>query len=196
MVVEVMGRYAGWIALHSGVAGGADVILIPEIPYDLEKVAACIRDRDALGARFSIVVVAEGAQPEGRRRVADRGGARRPRGAAWRRRHVAAPTQLEELTGKETRHVVLGHLQRGGSPTAFDRTLATRFGGKAVELLMQRAVREDGGEPSARPRADPARRSRGQDEDRAARLRPAADRSRAGRVVRRLSRGDVTCIAA
>ena len=134
MVVEVMGRYAGWIALHSGVAGGADVILIPEIPYDPEKVAASTRQRDALGAKFSIVVVAEGARPvDGPLSVieaAREGHVERLGGAGA----LCAKT-LGELTGKETRHVVLGHLQRGGSPTAFDRTLATRFGGKAVELL-------------------------------------------------------------
>jgi 6-phosphofructokinase 1 len=134
MVVEVMGRYAGWIALHSGVAGGADVILIPEILYDADKVAARIRQRDALGARFSIVVVAEGARAvDGTFSVieaASRGHVERLGGAG-----VLCANRLGELTGKETRHVVLGHLQRGGSPTAFDRTLATRFGGKAVELL-------------------------------------------------------------
>jgi ATP-dependent phosphofructokinase / diphosphate-dependent phosphofructokinase len=136
MVVEVMGRYAGWIALHSGMAGGADVILIPEIVYDLEKVAQCIRDRDNWGARFSIVVVAEGARPkDGTLSVieaAHGGHAERLGGAG-----ILCATQLGELTGKETRYVVLGHLQRGGTPTAFDRTLATRFGGKAVELLMK-----------------------------------------------------------
>jgi ATP-dependent phosphofructokinase / diphosphate-dependent phosphofructokinase len=136
MVVEVMGRYAGWIALHSGVAGGADVILIPEIPYDLERVAACVRDRDKLGARFSIVVVAEGAHPKDGGftllEEAHGGHAERLGGIG-----IRCAAQLSELTGKETRYVVLGHLQRGGSPTAFDRTLATRFGGKAVELLMK-----------------------------------------------------------
>jgi ATP-dependent phosphofructokinase / diphosphate-dependent phosphofructokinase len=136
MVVEVMGRYAGWIALHSGVAGGADVILIPEIDYDLEKVAQCIRDRDKWGARFSIVVVAEGSRPKDGGvtilEAAHGGHAERLGGIG-----VRCAAQLEELTGKETRYVVLGHLQRGGTPTAFDRTLATRFGGKAVELLMK-----------------------------------------------------------
>ena len=136
MVVEVMGRYAGWIALHSGVAGGADVILIPEITYDLEKVAQCVRDRDKLGARFTIVVVAEGAHPKDGGftliEEAHGGHAERLGGIG-----IRCAAQLEELTGKETRYVVLGHLQRGGSPTAFDRTLATRFGGKAVELLMK-----------------------------------------------------------
>jgi 6-phosphofructokinase 1 len=135
MVVEVMGRYAGWIALHGGVAGGADVILIPEIPYDLDKVADCIRARDAWGARFSIIVVAEGAKPKGGKVsvVAEAHGASPERlgGAGM---HVAR--ELEARTGKESRYVVLGHLQRGGAPTAFDRTLATRFGGKAVELVL------------------------------------------------------------
>jgi 6-phosphofructokinase 1 len=135
MVVEVMGRNTGWIALHAGVAGGADVILIPEIPYDVEKVVQSIRGRDERGARFSIVVVAEGAIPKGGKASlvveASEGHQARLGGAG-----IACAKQLEELTGKETRHVVLGHLQRGGAPTAFDRTLATRFGGKAVELLL------------------------------------------------------------
>jgi len=136
MVVEVMGRYAGWIALHSGVAGGADVILVPEIPYDLERVAQCIRDRDAWGARFSIVVVAEGAHAKNGKSAlleeAHGGYAERLGGEG-----ISCAKRLGELTGKETRYVVLGHLQRGGTPTAFDRTLATRFGGKAVELILK-----------------------------------------------------------
>ena len=136
MVVEVMGRYAGWIALHSGVAGGADVILIPEIPYDLARVAQCIRDRDKWGARFSIVVVAEGAHSkEGKAALIEAAHGAAPERLGGEGMRVA--TQLAKLTGKETRSVVLGHLQRGGSPTAFDRTLATRFGGKAVELILK-----------------------------------------------------------
>jgi ATP-dependent phosphofructokinase / diphosphate-dependent phosphofructokinase len=135
MVVEVMGRNTGWIALYAGVAGGADVILIPEIPYDLEKVAARIRARDAHGARFSIVVVAEGAKPVGGAvslvRAARGEYVERLGGVAAR-----MTPELETLTGKEARTVVLGHLQRGGSPTSFDRILATRFGARAVELLM------------------------------------------------------------
>ena len=137
MVVEVMGRYTGWIALHAGVAGGADVVLIPEIPFDLNSVATCMRERERGGARFSIVVVAEGAMPKGGHRSivakASEGQAERLGGVADR---VAC--QLANLTGKETRAVVLGHLQRGGAPTAFDRTLATRFGGAAIELLRRR----------------------------------------------------------
>ena len=136
MVVEVMGRYAGWIALHSGVAGGADVILVPEIPYDLERVAECIRARDAWGARFSIVVVAEGAHAkDGKSALLEEA-----HGAYAERlggEGISCAKRLGELTGKETRYVVLGHLQRGGTPTAFDRTLATRFGGKAVELILK-----------------------------------------------------------
>jgi 6-phosphofructokinase 1 len=135
ITVEVMGRYAGWIALHAGVAGGADVILIPEIPYDLEKVTECLGRRDERGARFSIVVVAEGARPKnGSVSILEKahvGYAERLGGAA-----KFCGDELGRLTGKETRHVVLGHLQRGGAPTAFDRTLATRFGGKAVELIL------------------------------------------------------------
>ena len=135
MVVEVMGRYAGWIALHGGVAGGADIILMPEIPYDLDKVVAHIKAREALGARFSIVVVAEGAKPTGGKasvvQEARPGYVERLGGIG----HSVAAS-LETMTGKETRAVVLGHLQRGGAPTSFDRALATRFGGKAVELVL------------------------------------------------------------
>jgi 6-phosphofructokinase 1 len=136
MVVEVMGRYAGWIALHAGVAGGADIILIPEIPYALEKVAEALNARDALGAKFSIVVVAEGAVPIGGTHsiveAAHGGHAERLGGAG-----SYCARELGQLMKRETRYVVLGHLQRGGAPTSFDRTLATRFGGKAVELLLK-----------------------------------------------------------
>jgi 6-phosphofructokinase 1 len=136
MVVEVMGRYAGWIALYAGVAGGADAILIPEIPFDFERVAAQLKHRERYGAKFSIVVVAEGAFPKG--------GAvsliETARGAqAERLGGVGAQVSAElgRLTEKETRSVVLGHLQRGGTPGSFDRVLATRMGCKAVELARQ-----------------------------------------------------------
>jgi len=136
MVVEVMGRYAGWIALYAGVAGGADAILIPEIPFDISIVAERLRARDRWGAKFSIVVVAEGAFPRGGEvsliRAAHGAVVERLGGVAEK---VAAA--LGEATGKETRSVVLGHLQRGGAPTSFDRVLATRFGGKAVELVRR-----------------------------------------------------------
>jgi len=133
LVVEVMGRYAGWIALESGVAGSADAILIPEIPYDLAKVADKIRQRDAQGRTFSIVIVAEGAKPVGGSvSVVSReiGRAERLGGAGEK-----VAVELEAMTGKETRLVVLGHLLRGGSPTSFDRLLGQRFGAAAVRAL-------------------------------------------------------------
>jgi 6-phosphofructokinase 1 len=137
MVVEVMGRYTGWIALYAGVAGGADVILIPEIPFDLEKVAERITARERFGARFSIVVVAEGAKAIGGTRTIMKEG---DAATAERLGGVGALVagKLEALTGKESRYVVLGHLQRGGAPTSYDRMLATRFGARAMELLVER----------------------------------------------------------
>jgi 6-phosphofructokinase 1 len=136
IVVEVMGRDAGWIALYAGVAGGADAILIPEIPFDIKSVAERLRERDRYGARFSIVVVAEGAFPKGG--VQSLIAAAEP-GHVGRLGGIGAQVceALAKETGKETRSVVLGHLQRGGAPTSFDRVLATRFGGKAVELVKQ-----------------------------------------------------------
>ena len=132
MVVEVMGRHAGWIALESGLAGGADVILIPEIPFHLEKVAAKVRERDEAGRRFSIVVVAEGARPgDGEPSYADRSG--RYGGIAER---IAGG--IETLTGKETRTLVLGHIQRGGSPIAYDRVLSLQLGTAAVRYVQER----------------------------------------------------------
>lgn len=133
MVVEVMGRYAGWIALYAGVAGTADVILIPEIPFDIQKVAEKIRSRNLAGHGFSIVVVAEGARPLGGELSVieiEVGRAERLGGIGEK---VAA--RLQELVGQETRVVVLGHLQRGGSPTTRDRLLALRFGAAAVRTL-------------------------------------------------------------
>jgi ATP-dependent phosphofructokinase / diphosphate-dependent phosphofructokinase len=136
IVVEVMGRYAGWIALYAGVAGGADAILIPEIPFDLSAVADRLGERDQWGAHFSIVVVAEGAFPAGGKLAlleeAHDGHVERLGGIG-----AKVADALGTLTGKETRSVVLGHLQRGGAPTSFDRILATRFGGKAVDLVRQ-----------------------------------------------------------
>src|SRR4051812_17296822 len=136
LVVEVMGRYAGWIALWAGVAGGADAILIPEIPFDIGIVAQRLRERDQFGAKFSIVVVAEGAFPKGGTLSLLEAAHGR---AAERLGGIGAQVceALHGETGKETRSVVLGHLQRGGAPTSFDRILATRFGGKAVELALR-----------------------------------------------------------
>ena len=134
MVMEVMGRDAGFIALHSGVAGSADVILIPEIPYDIEKVCDKIKSRSAHGRHFSIVVVAEGAFPKGGHShtmgQSLPGEARRIGGVA----DIIA-REITRITGKETRSLVLGHLQRGGQPTGYDRLLATRFGGAAVRAV-------------------------------------------------------------
>ncbi len=133
IVVEVMGRYAGWIALNAGIAGTAAAILIPEIPYDIERVVECIRTREHTGRKYSIVVVAEGAAPAGGgRAVLEKqvGRAERLGGAGQ-----LVADALGRITGKETRAVVLGHLLRGGTPTAFDRLLALRFGAAAVRAL-------------------------------------------------------------
>ncbi len=133
MVVEVMGRYAGWIALNSGVSGTADVILIPEIPYDIASVAKKIESRTKSGAKFSIVIVAEGAVPKGGTRAViakEVGRAERLGGIG----EIVAK-EIQEATGKETRCVVLGHLLRGGSPTTFDRLISLRFGAAAIRAL-------------------------------------------------------------
>ncbi|GIU92938.1 MAG: ATP-dependent 6-phosphofructokinase 3 [Acidimicrobiia bacterium] len=135
MLVEVMGRTTGWIAAYSGIAGGAEAVLVPEVPYDLEELADSIRRRHRSGRPYSIVVVAEGVPgPDGRPVVAgeDSLGFARLGGVA----HALAP-RLEELTGYEVRVSVLGHLQRGGSPTAYDRVLATRMGVLAAELALE-----------------------------------------------------------
>jgi 6-phosphofructokinase 1 len=133
MVMEVMGRYAGWIALHAGVAGSADAILIPEIPYDLRKVAQKVHEREKAGSRFTMVVVAEGAKPVGGSVsvLAKEAGRLERLGGVGEK--VAA--ELQELTGRESRVVVLGHLLRGGTPTAYDRLIALRFGAAAVRAL-------------------------------------------------------------
>jgi len=133
LVVEVMGRYAGWIALAAGLAGGAHAILIPEVPYRLEPVVATIRQRAERGAKSSIVVVAEGAKPvDGELTIVGKsiGQAERLGGVGEKVAH-----QLSELTGREARTVVLGHLLRGGQPNAFDRQLGLRFGAAAIRAL-------------------------------------------------------------
>ena len=136
MVLEVMGRYAGWIALRAGLAGGGDVILIPEIPYDPERICEMITTRRAHGKRFSIVVVAEGAAPRGGALVVKRlvSGSTDPVRLGGVGQQLA--NHLESCLKLEVRVTVLGHLQRGGGPTAFDRWLATRFGTTAVDLLV------------------------------------------------------------
>ena len=136
MILEVMGRHTGWIALHSGIAGGADVILIPEIPFTMQSVADRIRARDAAGSNFSIVVVAEGAVETGHDLIYQDKGDRQH---APRLGGIGSYCQreLEVLSGKETRCVVLGHLQRGGRPNAFDRMLATNYGSCAVRAVVE-----------------------------------------------------------
>ncbi len=136
MVIEVMGRYTGWIALSAAIAGGADVVLIPEVPFAYERVAERIRERERLGARSSIVVTAEGASPAGGERIVavPRGGQREERLGGIGER-VAA--EIQARTGHEARFDVLGHLQRGGPPTSVDRVLGARFGTHAVDLVRQ-----------------------------------------------------------
>ncbi len=137
MVVEVMGRYAGWIALHAGIAGSVDVILIPEIPFDLDRVCDKIREREAMGRHFSIVVVAEGAVEQGGsvtiQKEATAGAVERLGGVSA---HVAE--YISKQTGKDARTFTLGHLQRGGTPTALDRVLALAFGAAAVRAVDER----------------------------------------------------------
>lgn len=134
MVVEVMGRHAGWIALHGGIAGGADVILIPEIPFDYEKIAASIKAREAAGDLSSLVVVAEGAKAKDGQQVK-----RDMEGGEFRLGGIGdiVAREIAKRTDKETRGCVLGHLQRGGTPTPLDRTLGIRFGVKAVHLANE-----------------------------------------------------------
>ena len=134
MVLEVMGRYAGWIALYAGVAGGADVILIPEIPFSYESVCRKIQERENLGKKFTIVIVAEGAREKDGGFVTS--GTHTKTGEA-RLGGIGAivSAEIEKCTGKESRVCVLGHLQRGGSPTTFDRALCSIFGAIAVELV-------------------------------------------------------------
>ncbi len=134
IVMEVMGRHAGFIALHSGLAGSADVILIPEIPYSIEKVCEKVMARDRAGRGFSIVVCAEGAYSKGGE--VSTMGESLP-GQAKRVGGIcdSIARQIQDLTGKESRSLVLGHLQRGGQPTGYDRLLAARFGGAAVRAI-------------------------------------------------------------
>ena len=118
MVIEVMGHKVGWLALYSGMAGGGDIILLPEIPFDIQNISEVIQNRVRRGKTYSIVVVAEGIQTDGIKRPAE---------------YIAQ--EIERATGIETRETVLGYIQRGGSPTPFDRNLSTRMGGHATELI-------------------------------------------------------------
>jgi len=134
MVVEVMGRHAGWIALHGGIAGGADIILIPEIPFDYDRIAETIKKGKAIGTLGTLVVVAEGARPKDGQQIK-----RDIEGGEFRLGGVGdlVAREIAARTGKETRCCVLGHLQRGGAPTTLDRILGTRFGVKAVQLANE-----------------------------------------------------------
>jgi len=137
MVVEVMGRNAGWIALHAGVASGSDVILVPEIPYDLEVIARYIEHRRSIGRQYTIICIAEGAAPKGGQQAVKKLDPTSPDpvklgGIARQLAH-----NLEVVTGQDTRATVLGHVQRGGTPTAADRVLATRFGHEAATILEE-----------------------------------------------------------
>ena len=139
MVLEVMGRYAGWIALESAIAGGADIALIPEVPYDINIAAQKIQERKAMGKSFSVVVVAEGAIPQGGSITVENV---RNNGAGVDNTKLGGigdrvAKQLEELTGLEARNTTLGYMQRGGTPTAFDRVLSTKYGAKAMELALE-----------------------------------------------------------
>ncbi|MCU1361523.1 MAG: 6-phosphofructokinase [Ilumatobacteraceae bacterium] len=137
MVVEVMGRHSGWIATHAGIAGGATVILIPEMPFDIDQVCTILRQRHERGRYASIVVVAEGAEPipgtlSAGEKMYDQFGHVRLGGVA-----ATIAQAIEERTGFESRVVMLGHIQRGGTPTAFDRVLATRYGIEAIDAVHQ-----------------------------------------------------------
>lgn len=137
MIVEVMGRYAGWIALYAGAASGADVILIPEIPYRLDAIAKYVQARSKKGKRFSIIAVAEGAKPEGGQAFVAKILKDSPDPIRLGGISAVLAEQLETLTGQSCRAVILGHVQRGGSPCPYDRTLATQFGHHVVELLAK-----------------------------------------------------------
>jgi 6-phosphofructokinase 1 len=137
MIVEVMGRNAGWIALHSGVASGTDVILLPEIPYDIEKVCEKIEQRNRRGKRFTIVCVAEGAKPLGGQQVVNHIDPTSPDPIRLGGIGNMLAHEIQKRTGVETRNTVLGHVQRGGTPVSDDRILATRFGHAAMDCLVQ-----------------------------------------------------------
>ena len=140
MIVEVMGRHAGWLALSAGLAGGAHVILVPEQPFDIDEVSERLRHRHARGARYSIVVAAEGAQPAGAALTVQDAGVDEFGHVRLGGIGAALGPALETRTGYETRVTILGHVLRGGTPSAFDRILATRFGLAAVDALHEQAV--------------------------------------------------------
>ena len=179
IVVELMGRYAGWIALYSGLSGSADVILLPEIPFDIDKVCEKIRSREAAGRHFSIVVVAEGARPkDGTIELLERRGV----GTVDRLGGIASKVAraIAHHTGKETRTLVLGHLQRGGSPTTYDRLLGAPVRRRGGPGDRRPRLRDDGGAQRTGHHAGAARERRRPGQERSARLRHHPHRPRSG----------------
>jgi 6-phosphofructokinase 1 len=164
LVVEVMGRNAGWIALHAGMASGSDVILLPEIPFSLDVVASQVERRHARGKTCTVICVSEGARLQSGEQVVQRLDPTSPEPVRLGGIAQLVATAIEERTQVEARHVVLGHVQRGGSPVAADRVLATEFGARATRLLVQgrpgRMVARHGNEPADIDILEPAGRQR------------------------------------
>ena len=142
MVIEVMGRYSGWIALEAGVAGGGDIILIPEIPFDINKIFEVVKNRNKKGKRFSIIVAAEGAKEKGGKMIVDQVIKNSPDPIRLGGIGKYIADKIQKKTRLETRTTVLGHLQRGGTPTPYDSILATKYGTKAAELIVQKKFGE------------------------------------------------------
>ncbi len=138
MVIETMGRYAGWLALNGGLAGGADIILVPEMPFDWDAIYDKVKRRSMMGKKYSIVCVAEGAKPKGGKLVVKKTDAKRTDPIQLGGVAEVVAKNIEDNTGLETRYTVLGHLQRGGSPTPFDRILSTKFGTFAIDLVIKK----------------------------------------------------------
>ena len=138
MVIETMGRYAGWLALNGGLAGGADIILVPEMPFDWDAIYDKVKRRSMMGKKYSIVCVAEGAKPKGGKLVVKKTDAKRTDPIQLGGVAEVVAKNIEDNTGLETRYTILGHLQRGGSPTPFDRILSTKFGTFAIDLAIKK----------------------------------------------------------
>ena len=201
MLVELMGRNAGWLALHAGLASGADIILIPEIPYDLDAVCHECVERSRGGKRFTLIAVSEGAAAKGGKQVVEKIVHDSPDPIRLGGVSTVLADQISSKTHLETRATILGHVQRGGTPVAFDRVLATRFGYKAIELIAAGGVEPDG-RPSERPYGDRADRVRRRSAAHGAAGQPAArdgpgDRDESGRVSRvQLDRYAISAVAA
>ena len=188
MIVEVMGRFAGWIALYGGIAGGADVILVPEVPFRYDSIVSKIREREAAGKHFTMVVVAEGAREH------DHGFVTRSTMRRTARRRLGGigamvASELEKRTGKEVRACVLGHLQRGGTPSPFDRMLCSMFGTEAIELVAAGAFGQMVAFSGIARRGRAARRGGGEAEDGPARRRHGPHGAGARHLPRILGRG-------